>query len=132
MMRRLALFALAVAASATLPALADAYVFTVGEAIPLFDSSDNSTLSYVTLTGAQKDGTIYEIANTQYNDATIVVNLTNSTPGDYLLSFLGAKSDNSTTYTVTVQGTGDAASYIRTATGTQNQTSGWSIDSYGI
>ena len=131
MMRRLALFALAVAASATLPALADAYTFAVGEAIPLFDSSDN-TLSYVTLTGAKKDGTIYEIANTQNNNATIVVNLTNSTQGDYLLSFLGAKSDNSTTYTVTVQGTGDAASYIRTATGTQNQTSGWSIDSYGI
>ena len=83
MMRRLAAFVFAVAASATLPALADAYPFTVGEAIPLFDSSDN-TLSYVTLTNAKKDGTIYEIANTQYNDATIVVNLTNSTPGDYL------------------------------------------------
>ena len=112
---------------------ADAYTFTVGEAIPLFDSSDNSTLSYVTLTNAKKDGTIYEIANTQNNNATIVVNLTNSTQGDYLLSFLGTHKDNSTTYTVTVQGTGDAASYTRTATGTQDQTSGgWSIDSYGI
>ena len=109
---------------------ADSYTFTAGTAIPLFDSSDNSTLSYVTLTNAKKDGTIYEIANTQYNDATIVVNLTNSTQGDYLLSFLGTHKDNSTTYTVTVQGTGDAASYTRTATGTQDQTSGgWSIDS---
>ena len=133
MMRRLAAFVFAVAASATLPALADAYTFAVGEAIPLFDSSDNSTLSYVTLTDAQMDGTIYEIANTQYNDATIVVNLRNSTLGDYLLSFLGTHKDNSTTYTVTVQGTGDAVSYTRTMTGPQDQTSGgWSIDSYGI
>ena len=131
-MKRLFAFALAAIWGGGILA-ADSYTFTAGTAIPLFDSSDNSTLSYVTLTGAQKDGTIYEIANTQYNDATIVVNLTNSTQGDYLLSFLGTHKDNSTTYTVTVQGTGDAASYTRTATGTQDQTSGgWSIDSYGI
>ena len=113
-------------------AFADAYTFKVGEAIPLFDDSGDA-LSHVSLTDAKKDGTVYEFANVQNKNATIALTLTNGEQGDYLLSFLGAKKDNTTTYTVTVQGTGDAASYARTVTGIQDQTSGgWSIDSYGI
>ena len=117
-MRRLAAFALAVAASATLPALADAYTFTAGTAIPLKDN--DAQASWVT---TNKQVGEYNLEGDRYGAATLTLTLNNATAGNYVLVFQGC--NNSMEATLTLSAT-DNSSYSRSATITQPKSSSWS------
>ena len=118
MMRRLAAFVFAVAASATLPALADAYTFTAGTAIPLKDN--DAQASWVT---TNKQVGEYNLEGDRYGAATLTLTLNNATAGNYVLVFQGC--NNSMEATLTLSAT-DNSSYSRSATITQPKSSTWS------
>ena len=118
MMRRLAAFVFAVAASATLPALADAYTFTAGTAIPLKDN--DAQASWVTTNGSVGE---YDLNNRQATSTYITLTLKNETAGDYVMCFQGC--NNSMEATLTLSAT-DNSSYSRSATITQPKSSSWS------
>ena len=118
MMRRLAAFVFAVAASATLPALADAYTFTAGTAIPLKDN--DAQASWVT---TNKQVGEYNLEGDRNGAATLTLTLNNSVAGNYVLVFQGVNQSMETTLTLSAT---DNSSYSRSATITQPKSSTWS------
>ena len=118
MKRLFAAFVFAVAASATLPALADAYTFTAGTAIPLKDN--DAQASWVT---TNKQVGEYNLEGDRYGAATLTLTLNNATAGNYVLVFQGVNNAMETTLTLSAT---DNNGYSRAATITQPKSSSWS------
>ena len=118
MMRRLAAFVFAVAASATLPALADAYTFTAGTAIPL--KENDAQASWVTINNFELQND-YQVGNKQ-GTSSITLTLNNTSAGDYVLCFDGCNQSKAADLTISASG---SSGYSRSAVITQVQTADW-------
>ena len=119
MMRRLALFVLAFVASATLPALADAYTFTAGTAIPL--KENDAQASWVTINNFELQND-YQVGNKQ-GTSSITLTLNNTSAGDYVLCFDGCNQSKAADLTISASG---SSGYSRSAVITQVKTADWS------
>ena len=104
---------------------ADYYQFSVGQAIPLFDS-EKSVLSHV-LSGDNIGYESTEHFGSTQNGSSLTLYLKNETAGTYYLTLLGAHSnDSASSYTLTVEN--EDGTYKReSGKVVQPKTTGWAI-----